>query len=217
MQATTQMTFADNKSPIKTQSIIFPKQRNFPFFTILLGVLVSTVIFSPQMTFWLQFDRSAILHGQIWRLFTCHLTHWSVSHLFWDMLMFLVLAGIIEWFSRRQFLTCFVAGCFIVSLIVITILPGMTYYRGLSGIDSGLFMLLLVLLYRRNAAAHNLLHKIPYIMLGLLFVGKLAFELSTAQSVFVQSSDLFVPVPLAHLGGAFVGWTIGTLPSRKHL
>ena len=78
-------------------------------------------------------------------------------------------------------------------------------------------MLLLVLLYRRNAAAHNLLHKIPYIMLGLLFVGKLAFELSTAQSVFVQSSDLFVPVPLAHLGGAFVGWTIGTLPSRKHL
>ena len=71
-------------------------------------------------------------------------------------------------------------------------------------------MLLLVLLYRRNAASQNILHKIPYILFGLLFVGKVTFELSTAQSVFVHSSDLFVPVPLAHLGGAFVGGIIGT-------
>ena len=75
-------------------------------------------------------------------------------------------------------------------------------------------MLLLVLLYRRNAAGHSFLHKIPYILLGLLFIGKSAFELSTAQTLFVQASDLFIPVPLAHLGGAFIGGVIGTLHSK---
>ena len=75
-------------------------------------------------------------------------------------------------------------------------------------------MLLLVLLYRRNADKHNLLHKIPYILLGLLFIGKTAFELSTVQTLFVQSSDLFIPVPLAHMGGAFVGGIVGTLHSK---
>ena len=214
MQPTTQMDFIGHKSSIKIQGIIFPEQGNFPFFTILLGLLVSTITLSPQMTSWLQFDRSAILDGEIWRTFTGHLTHWSVSHLFWDMLVFLVLAGIIERFSRRQFLACFAAGSLIISLLVFTMLPEMAYYRGLSGIDSGLFMLLLVLLYRRNAAGHNVLHKIPYILLGLLFIGKTAFELSTAQTLFVQSSDLFIPVPLAHMGGAFVGGIIGTLHSK---
>ena len=76
-------------------------------------------------------------------------------------------------------------------------------------------MLLVVILYRRKAAGQDLLHKIPYILLGLLIVGKISYELSTAQAIFVQPSDLFVPVPLAHLGGAFVGWIVGTLHSPK--
>jgi len=214
MQPTMQMAGLSHKSSLRNLNIISPAKHNFPLLTILFGFIAATVTLSPQMTPWLQFDRSAILQGEIWRTLTGHLTHWSVSHLFWDMLVFLVLAGIIERFSRRQFLACFAAGSLTISLLVFTMLPEMAYYRGLSGIDSGLFMLLLVLLYRRNAAGHNVLHKIPYILLGLLFIGKTAFELSTAQTLFVQSSDLFIPVPLAHMGGAFVGGIIGTLHSK---
>jgi rhomboid family GlyGly-CTERM serine protease len=209
-----QMARISHKSSLRNLNIISPAKHTFPLLTILFGFIAATVTLSPQMTPWLQFDRSAILQGEIWRTLTGHLTHWSVSHLFWNMLVFLVLAGIIERFSRRQFLACFAAGSLIISLLVFTMLPEMAYYRGLSGIDSGLFMLLLVLLYRRNADEHNLLHKIPYILLGLLFIGKTAFELSTAQTLFVQSSDLFIPVPLAHMGGAFVGGIIGTLHSK---
>ena len=94
-------------------------------------------------------------------------------------------------------------------------LPEIEIYRGLSGIDSGLFMLLLVLLYRRNTAGYKQLHKIPYLLPGLLFISKTIFELATAQAFFVESSDLFVPVPLAHLGGAFVGGIIGVLYNLK--
>ena len=215
MQSTTQMVFTDRKIPIETLRIKFSALQNSPIFTLLLGVLASAIAMSPQMTSWLQFDRSAILDGEIWRTLTGHLTHWSASHLFWDMLMFLALAGVIELFSRRQFLIYLASVSLFISLLVFIVLPEMTFYRGLSGIDSGLFMLLVVILYRRKAAGQDLLHKIPYILLGLLIVGKISYELSTAQAIFVQPSDLFVPVPLAHLGGAFVGWIVGTLHSPK--
>jgi len=200
-----------NKKPLKNQSIISPAQHNFPYLTLLFGFLASAITLSPQMTSWLEFNRPAILHGEIWRTLTGHFTHWTASHLFWDIIVFLVLAGTIERFSRRHFLICFSAASLIISLLVFIVLPEMTLYRGLSGIDSAFLMLLLVLLYRRNAAGYKLLHKIPYLLLGLLFIGKTVFELTTAQAFFVESSDLFIPVPLAHLGGAFTGWIIGTL------
>jgi rhomboid family GlyGly-CTERM serine protease len=200
-----------NKKPLKNQSIISPAQHNFPILTVLIGLSALSATLSSQLTSLLQFDRTAIMDGGVWRVFTGHLTHWSLSHLFWDILIFLVLAGVIERFSRRRLLACFVSASLIISLLVFTFLPEMTLYRGLSGIDSAFFMLLLVLLFRRKAAGNKLLHKIPYLLLGLLFIGKTVFELTTAQAFFVESSDLFIPVPLAHLGGAFTGWIIGTL------
>jgi rhomboid family GlyGly-CTERM serine protease len=200
---------------MKKQVSLFQAQRNFPFFTLLFGLLALAVSISPQMTSWFQFDREALQHGEIWRTLTGHLTHWSASHLFWDILVFLVLAGTIEWFSRRRLLGCFATSSLVISLLVFILLPEMGYYRGLSGIDSGLFILLLVLLYRRNASGENLLHKSPYLLFGLLFISKSVFELKTAQTLFVPSADLFTPVPMAHLGGALVGGIIGMLPLRR--
>ena len=211
MPPTIQIAPSSYKNTEKSLNNFFPLQHNFPYLTLLIGFLASTISLSPLMTSWLQFDRSAILNGEIWRIITGHLTHWSTSHLFWDILVFLVLAGIIECFSRRQLLVCFATVSLFISLLVFILLPEMKFYRGLSGIDSGLFMMLLVMFYRIKAERQNLLHKIPYLLLGLLFIGKSAFELSTAQTLFVESSDLFVPVPLAHLGGIFIGWIIGTL------
>ena len=196
---------------LKNRDSIIPAQHNFPILTMLFGLLALVITLSSQVTSLMQFDRSAIMQGEIWRIFTGHMTHWSLSHLFWDILVFLVLAGLIERFSRRRFLACFASASLMISLLVFAFLPEMAFYRGLSGIDSGLFMMLLVMLYHKNASGHNLRHKIPYLLLGILFIGKTLFELATAQTFFVQPSDLFVPVPLAHLGGAFTGWIIGTL------
>ncbi len=39
----------------------------------------------------LEFDRHAVGAGQVWRLLTCHLTHWSWSHLAADLAAFVVL------------------------------------------------------------------------------------------------------------------------------
>ena len=195
----------------KNRDRIIPTQYNFPILTLLIGLSALGITFSAQMTSLLQFDRTAIMQGEIWRIFTGHLTHWSLSHLIWDILVFLLLAGVIERFSRRRLLACFTSASLIISLLVFTFLPEMTFYRGLSGIDSALFVMLLVVFYHQRASGHSLLHKMPYYLLGILFIGKTVFELSTSHAFFVQSSDLFVPVPLAHLGGALVGWIIGAL------
>ena len=196
---------------LKTRNSIIPAQHNFPYLTLLFGFLASAITLSPQMTSWLEFNRLAIMDGGVWRVFTGHLTHWSLPHLFWDILVFLVLAGVIERFSRRRLFACVASASLVISLLVFTFLPEMTLYRGLSGIDSALFMMLLVVFYRQRASGHSLLRKMPYYLLGILFIGKTVFELSTSHAFFVQSSDLFVPVPLAHLGGAFVGWITGAL------
>lgn len=211
MQSTIQMVPLNHKNTGKSLNNFLPLQHNFPYLTLLFGFFTIIISLSSQVTSWLQFDRTAILHGEIWRIITGHLTHWSTSQLFWDLLVFIVVAGIIERFSRRQLLVCFAAVSFFTSLLVFIVLPEMKFYRGLSGIDSGMFMMLLVMLYRMKAEGQNLLQKVPYLLLGFLFISKSALELSTAQAIFVESSDLFVPVPLVHLGGIFIGWIIGTL------
>ncbi len=215
MQRAFQITPSGHKSPMEKQDSLFQGQRNFPFITLVFGLIALAVSISPQMTSWFQFDREALQQGEVWRTVTGHLTHWSAAHFFWDILVFLVLAGTIEWFSRRRLLACFATGSLVISLLVFALLPEMIYYRGLSGIDSGLFMLLLILLYRRNATGKSLVHKSPYLLLGLFFIGKSVFELKTAQTLFVPSADLFIPVPMAHLGGALVGAVIGMLPIKN--
>jgi hypothetical protein len=44
----------------------------------------------------LQFDRTSLAAGEVWRLATEHVTHWNAEHLQWDLLMFIVLGGACE-------------------------------------------------------------------------------------------------------------------------
>ena len=60
----------------------------------------------PSLADRLQYDRSAVVEGQLWRIATCHLTHWSFEHLFWDVTALLFLGFVIEQDKRRRLLTC---------------------------------------------------------------------------------------------------------------
>lgn len=186
-----------------------------PLLSLFLTLSAIVVSISPQLTSWLQYDRTAILDGEIWRVFTGHITHWSKSHLFWDVLVFMVLAGIAEWFSRGRYFLCMAVGSLAISLLNLALLPEMIYYRGLSGLDSAMFMLLLAIFYRRNTSLNNM-QKMLYVFSAVLFFGKSAYELTTGQALFVQSSGLFIPVPLAHLAGALVGGLVGFLSFKEN-
>ena len=52
----------------------------------LLIALAAFVIQLSQGQAWLVYDHARVLQGEVWRLFTCHLAHWSWDHFIWDTL-----------------------------------------------------------------------------------------------------------------------------------
>jgi len=106
--------------------------------------------------------------------------------------------------------------------------PEMMIYRGLSGVDSGLFAIALML---ECSEAKNDASRWWYIVpAAVVFIAKLGFEVTTGGMFFGTESlgDLGQPVPLAHLSGAvfasacFVARTITkpkclTTMSSQHL
>ena len=77
-----------------------------PFFPVLTGSLTVAALFAfvgSGVAELLQYDRSALEHGQAWRWVLGHLTHWSADHLFWDLSTFLVLGIACERQSRGRF------------------------------------------------------------------------------------------------------------------
>ena len=90
----------------------------------------------------LEYDRDRFLAGQVWRLFSWHWTHWSSSHLFWDVGVFAVMAAFCETAGRRAFLATMLLSTLAVSVAVFIVYPELAACRGLSGIDSALFCFL---------------------------------------------------------------------------
>lgn len=148
-------------------------------------------VFGPAA--WLELDREAVARGEVWRLLTGHWAHWTADHFLWDSLAFLILAVLCETrISRARLVATVLGSALAVSAGVWIALPEIDRYRGLSGIDSALFVLLAASL------------RTPLGRLALVaFLGKSAWEVWTGSTLFT-AADGFVPVPLAHLiGGAW--------------
>ena len=139
---------------------------------------------------WLELQRG----GAMWRIATCHFTHFTYEQLAWDALVFLLLAIACERRSHGAFRATLLASVIVVPIAVLAF-SNVTTYRGLSGIDSALFGLLLVSEWRRSRLAA---------FCGVAFAAKMIFEMSTGATVFVHS-DSFIAVPVAHIAGAIVG------------
>lgn len=183
---------------------------------LLVPVVVLQI--SPWLGQLAQYDRAAIGAGQFWRVVTCHLTHCSWDHLFWDAAMFALLGTICERRDRIAWLSCCTISCVAIALALLTMQPEIELYRGLSGIDTGLFVLLAVRISARRWAARDwgTMAVIGSLLAGL--VGKTAYEAATGATWFVDSCTAgFVAVPLSHLVGALTGGLIGLvrLPRAK--
>jgi len=141
----------------------------------------------------LQYDRAAILHGEVWRLLTGHFVHWTPAHLAWDLLAFLIL-GAICLRRRWLFASVVIATALTVSTFLLVFCPEVAMYRGLSSIDSALWMWAVFIIgERRVGLALTLLS---------LFIGKVMIE-SAGAALFV--GDITI-LPVVHLLGAAVGF-----------
>jgi membrane associated rhomboid family serine protease len=144
---------------------------------------------------WLELQRG----GAMWRIATCHFTHFTYEQLAWDAIVFLLLGILCARENYAAFRATLLASIVIVPIAVLAF-SNVTTYRGLSGIDSALFGLLLAIESRRSRIVA---------FCGIAFIAKMIFEMTTGATVFVHS-DAFVAVPVAHIAGAAVGVIVGT-------
>jgi rhomboid family GlyGly-CTERM serine protease len=159
----------------------------------------------PQASGLFQYDRAAIAAGEYWRLLTGHWTHWNGEHLLWDAVVFVCLGAVCEGFGRRSYLAFVASAALLVSLTVWIGLPRMELYRGLSGLDAGLYLMVL-LIFLRNARTKNAPAAAAcFTLLLTAFIVKVGYELVTGNTIFVNNGGTFVPVPAAHLAGAAAG------------
>lgn len=189
-----------------------PSRGPFPWVTAVVGAAVLLAFVLPGVSEVLQYDRSALAGGEWWRSLTGHLTHWNGDHIFWDLSVFVILGALCERTSRCVFGVAVAASALLIPLAVWVFLPGMELYRGLSGIDSALYLTAGVCLLRERGSVRGVPGLFVMAVVLTAFCLKIGYEILTGQTVFVADQTGFVPVPVAHLAGAAAGAAAALLP-----
>ena len=177
-----------------------------PWVTLALTAAALAIFFLPATAPALVFRRTAIGQGQLWRLWTGHWVHYSAGHLLWDLLVFAA-AGL--WLERiapraaRWFLL--LAPPFISGLLLLGD-PRLYLYAGLSGVASGLVVLLSMIQLRRDTRSPAWFW--PAVL--LVVMAKLVLESLRSTALFVPLDAGVRPVPLAHLGGVAAALAVFT-------
>ncbi|MCO8125027.1 rhombosortase [Stieleria sp. TO1_6] len=172
--------------------------------TAIVTAMALVAVGSPTVTAWLQLDIAAVADGQWWRLITGHVTHFGTEHLFWDLLMFIGLGLACERQHPRHFALGLLSMSLGVSAAVMIWCPDVSQYRGLSGIDTGLFVWFVVDQVRQSLAGRDRAMALVWTAAGSLLVGKLIYEWFSGQILFVDASA-FKPLVQSHLAGAAMG------------
>jgi rhomboid family GlyGly-CTERM serine protease len=153
----------------------------------------------------LQFDRQAILDGQIWRLLTGNLVHWSVEHFLLDVGAFAIVGVLYERHLRPHYPWMLLASGLAVGCGVLVLMPQMAIYRGLSGVDSGQFAAALCVEVGLAVSQRR-----RWLWAGpaaVIFFTKILYEATSGQLFFGTEAlgSIGLPTPLAHIAGAVVG------------
>ncbi len=153
--------------------------RRVPWLTLLMVGAAVAVAVVPRSSPWLVYDRSAILSGQIWRMFTGHWVHFSTRHLICDVTALGIAGWIIEDRGLPRFgWFCLLAPWFI-SAAALVFEPQMQYCGGLSALAIAAITLL----------GLNGLSEAPpwrWVCVAALIgiAGKTLFEMTTSRSLF---------------------------------
>ncbi len=177
--------------------------RKYPV-TIAVSVIALLAWASPSLSQWLQLDFNAVADGQWWRIWTGHLTHYDGSHLFWDLTMFAVLGGACEHRHPRPFAPAIAVMIAVISASIGVLCEQVSVYRGLSGIDTGLFVWFVADQCRDCWRSRDKVSAMLWLSLSMGLIGKLLYEITTGQILFVDASG-FTPLVESHLAGAAIG------------
>ncbi len=145
------------------------------------------------------YDRAAILGGEVWRVATGHFVHFGASHLAWDVLVTLLAGAWVESLAPRRARWYWATAPLAIGAVLLVGDPELARFGGLSGVATGLVVLLATELGRRPGRDRAFAS-----LFSLLVFAKLATELAGWGGLAKFDDPTVQPVPLAHLAG--VAW-----------
>jgi rhomboid family GlyGly-CTERM serine protease len=160
----------------------------------------------------LEYRRDAILAGEVWRLWSGHLVHYSATHAVLDGLTCLILASTLHWAGEAgSVLRRLAVVAPMISLLLLLCVPAMAIYRGASGLAMALAAVLGLSLWRTQPGWRPAL-----LLLALALSAKLAAD---ALGIFARPSSLPAGIRLAwqvHAAGFVCGLLVWA-PSGKSI
>ena len=175
-------------------------RRQLPRATMVLAASTIAVAIIPVLQRVLVLDRDAVAAGELWRIATGSLVHFSTPHLLYDLAVVVLASGLLE---RRRWPVApiVLAAATAIGAAVLLFTPEITRYGGLSGVACTL-----VALYALDCLTIRGAARAAGVLVLVLAVIKLGWEMGSGTFVFVGDAGVaFRPVPLAHLVGAGVG------------
>jgi hypothetical protein len=131
--------------------------------------------------------------------------------------MFLVLGTVCERRWPRRFLLCLPLAAAAISLAIWYLPPKLETYRGLSGLDTALFTLAAVGYLQSAMSERNRALAAAISALLAALAVKIMYEAATGMTLFVNSADAFIPLPLVHLVGGLIGVGVAVIANPRAL
>lgn len=171
-----------------------------PAWTLLLCGAAGIVFTVPELQALLIYSRAAIGDGELWRLVTGSLVHFSPSHLAYNIAALFIVGGLIETLRYRHFATlCMVSGA-LIGLAIYVGKPEIFAFGGLSGVVTA-SVTFLCLHGLHETGAWRRLCQVVLVCVGIKITTELVFGPSLL--AVLGGEDLgFVPLPLSHFVGA---------------
>ena len=185
----------------------------FPWISAALVGAGLVVALLPQLAESLQYERAAVENGAYWRLLTGQLAHWTPRMAAIDLLVTLAAGAWLEMRSRRLLLGVLVSAGLLVAGTLYFWTASLTSYRGSSGIASGLFVAMAILVATGPAPAA--MRGVAWICLAG-FTAKAFWEALGGAPLFAgQLPDGVAVAPAVHLAGALgAAICVGVRPEK---
>lgn len=151
----------------------------------------------PALAAPLLYQRREIFAGEFWRVATGHFVHFGASHLAWNALVVLVAGSWVETLAPGRVRCYWATAPFAIGGALLALDPALAAYGGLSGVGTGLVVLLGTELWRRGGRDRTW----AAALFGLTAL-KLLADARGLGGVVHYADETIRTVPLAHAAGA---------------
>jgi rhomboid family GlyGly-CTERM serine protease len=165
---------------------------------LLFALPAVLVAFAPARHGFLVLDRAAV--GEVWRLWSGHWVHFSVSHLAWDLAVLLAAGTWLERLRPGLLLRHTLLAAPLISWALLVFESGLQAYGGLSGLATGVVVLLALHQLRTSGSARPI-----WMIVLALVVLKATGDATPNGMTFVRYEQAGVRASsLAHAAGAVI-------------